>query len=146
MDSYPPEDEGEEAVPLPNATIHTVRIARSRDRGRALVPPLELRVLAGPDVGLTHRASGDRIVIGIHPKADVVLQDKTVSRFHCEIVVEGERVAIRDLGSRNGTVVNGLGVAHAYVHPGCRIVVGCTELEFGIGSDSVEVELSNENR
>jgi len=41
--------------------------------------------------------------IGSHPSNDLVLDDGTVSRFHCELTVAGNAVRVRDLGSRNGT-------------------------------------------
>ena len=71
----------------------------------AVIPPQRLRILEGPGAGTVFDAKSDRIVIGTDPKADVVLGDRTVSGFHCEVGLEdgGTRVVVRDLGSRNGT-------------------------------------------
>lgn len=140
-----PEEDDQEFV-LPNTTLHTVKLPRSRDRARTFVPQLELTVVAGPDAGLQYRAKQERVVIGVHPKADFVLTDKTVSRFHCELAVEGERVVIRDLQSGNGTFVNGTSVLHGHVTAGSRIALGHTELSFGMAADPVELELSSDNR
>ena len=49
---------------------------------------------------------GDRTLIGRSPECDVFLDDVTVSRRHAELMREGERFVIRDLGSLNGTFVN----------------------------------------
>src|SRR5688572_23194409 len=106
------------------STLHTVQIARSSDGAHAVMPPLSLTVSAGVDRGLVHAATGQRVVIGVHPSADLVLHDGTVSRFHCEITVEGDRVAIRDLGSRNGTFVDGVSIVHAHLKSGSRIALG----------------------
>ena len=45
-------------------------------------------------------------VVGRARECDVVLNDESVSRYHAEFVVTGGRVEVRDLGSRNGTMVN----------------------------------------
>lgn len=45
--------------------------------------------------------------VGRDPGSDVWLQDESVSRKHAEILVDGDGASIRDLGSRNGTTVNG---------------------------------------
>ena len=45
--------------------------------------------------------------LGRGSKADIELPDPSVSRRHAEISVEGEEIRVRDLGSTNGTRVNG---------------------------------------
>src|SRR5690606_21290246 len=68
------------------------------------------------------------IAIGSGPSNDVVLRDRAVSRHHCRLEpgVRGWRV--RDLGSHNGTLVEGVPVALAHVGAGSRIRVGRTDL------------------
>lgn len=124
----------------------TVGIVRERDPTHALVAALELCVLSGPDAKRVFRATRDRFVIGVHPSADCVLKDETVSRFQCELAIEGDRIAIRDLGSKTGTLVDGVSVVHAHLRIGSRIRIGVTELELGLGSSPVEVPLTAENR
>lgn len=51
--------------------------------------------------------TGTRVVIGRSPDCDVVLASDSVSRQHVELVAHGSGWAVRDLGSRNGTGVNG---------------------------------------
>lgn len=131
-DSDPPEEADGEIV-LPSTTARTLQLPASRDRTRAFLPQLALRVVAGPDSGALHQAGQDRVVIGVHPKADFVLTDRTVSRFHCELAVAGDRVTVRDLGSGNGTLVNGVAILSAYLSPGARLTLGNTEIELGVG-------------
>src|SRR5262245_5328405 len=97
----------------------------------AKVRRIVVRVIAGPagDHGIEHASTGDRLSIGSHESNDLVVQDPAVSRFHCELVVEPLGPRLRDLGSRNGTVVDGLDVRDALLHDGCRIHVGRTILE-----------------
>ena len=49
--------------------------------------------------------------VGRAPHNDIVLRDESVSAEHCELLVQGIEVIVRELGSRNGTYVNGLRVA-----------------------------------
>src|SRR5690242_18299826 len=63
-------------------------------------------------------ASRPRTVIGTHASSDIVLPDKTMSRFHAEILVDEGRARIRDLGSLNGTWVNGIRVLEAFLQDG----------------------------
>jgi DNA-binding NtrC family response regulator len=125
---------------------HTVQVMSELDPAHAVVAPLVLRVVSGPDAGNVHEAAGDRVVIGTHERAELVLTDGTVSRFHCEIAIEGDRIAIRDLGSKNGTVVDGVLVVHAYLRVGSRLKLGTTELTLALGDAPVEVPLAREGR
>ncbi|MGW4897048.1 FtsK/SpoIIIE domain-containing protein [Kitasatospora sp. NPDC004240] len=68
----------------------------------------ELRVVGGPDAGGVHRLHGREIRIGRSGEADVPLDDPDVSRLHLALhLAEDGRVTVRDLGSTNGTTVDG---------------------------------------
>src|SRR5688500_7776984 len=75
-------------------------------------------------------SSGERCSVGSNPKNDVVLSDRTVSRFHAEIRIEEAGAKIKDLGSRNGTTVDGVQVQEAWLREGSTIRVGNTTLRF----------------
>jgi len=66
----------------------------------------------------------ERTVIGRTNSCDLRIPVGSVSREHCEILVNGESVTIRDLGSSNGTFVNDTRVQEAKVGAGDVIVVG----------------------
>jgi two-component system, NtrC family, response regulator GlrR len=136
------DDEPEAAPQAAGGAVHTAQIVRSRDGSHMIVPPLELSVTAGVDRGAQHRASAQRVTVGVHPSADFVLHDGTVSRFHCEVAIEADRIVIRDLGSRNGTFVDGVSIVQAHLQSGAKIVIGSTELEFRLGREPLEIELS----
>jgi len=55
---------------------------------------------------------------------DLVLTDPTVSRVHAELRAEPEGVRVRDLGSTNGTRINGVGVVDALASPGMKVSFG----------------------
>jgi two-component system response regulator GlrR len=104
-----------------------------------------LVVTEGRDEGRTFVPTTACLVIGEHPSADVVLKDPAVSRFHCEITL-GPPASVRDLGSRNGTVVNGVKVAQAPLDDGAIITVGNTKLRYQRSSGAARIPLSGRDR
>ena len=62
------------------------------------------------------------------------IDDFSVSRRHCMIVRDGERYVIRDMGSHNGTFVNGTAVEERVLENGDRIAVGASVFEFTIAN------------
>lgn len=77
----------------------------------------------GARVGLAFRLP---VVVG-RADADVVVRGGSVSRRHCEIAARGAELIVRDLGSRNGTLVRGLPIANELSLRG--------ETELGLGED-----------
>ncbi|MEU4925858.1 FHA domain-containing protein [Streptomyces yokosukanensis] len=70
--------------------------------------PTQLHVVAGPDAGGVHLLHGGRITVGRSDDADVPLDDPDVSRLHCAVTVGADgRVSVADLGSTNGTTLDG---------------------------------------
>ncbi|MBI1941011.1 MAG: FHA domain-containing protein, partial [Acidobacteria bacterium] len=72
----------------------------------------------------------DRITIGREPSNDVCVNHPVVSSRHAEIVKQDGKFYIVDLGSTNGTFVNGIKVKRHLLHELDRIVVGPSELNF----------------
>ncbi|MCE9580746.1 MAG: sigma 54-interacting transcriptional regulator [Deltaproteobacteria bacterium] len=112
---------------------------------RPVVATVHVEVLAGPDAGRSFEVA-DRLVIGTHESSTVLLTDRTVSRFHCEIVRDDERLLIRDLGSRNGTFLEGVQVREAYCTPGLGIVLGETRLVVQVTNHETPVDTSTRDR
>jgi two-component system, NtrC family, response regulator GlrR len=102
-----------------------------------------LTITEGPDAGTTHASNGERVVIGTHESADLVVKDETVSRFHCEVVINADEVIVRDLGSRNGTSLEGVRIREAFVRDGAAITMGRTHLRFELRGDAVKMALSD---
>jgi DNA-binding NtrC family response regulator len=88
----------------------------------------------------------DRALIGTHESADLVLADRTVSRFHCEVRIVDGRARLRDLGSKNGTLVDGVSVLEAHLEHGATLRVGQTAMRFEIGGGEVGIPLSRAGR
>jgi len=83
------------------ADEHGTALERAGLRGPALIVRS-----GGGRAGETFFPDPETSVIGRSPECDIFLDDVTVSRKHAELVHEGERWSIRDLGSLNGTFVN----------------------------------------
>jgi len=90
-------------------------------------------------------SSADRCAIGSQTGNDLQVIDPTVSRYHCEIAVDGGRVSLVDLGSRNGCIVDGVHVRHAYLRHGSVIRLGATALRFELVDEHNRVALSQRN-
>ncbi|MDQ4091698.1 MAG: DUF3662 domain-containing protein [Actinomycetota bacterium] len=72
----------------------------------------------------------DPVTIGRLPECDIVLSDPNVSRRHAEIRRQGNGFVVADLGSTNGTRVNGAGVKERRLDDGDVITVGGTKVRF----------------
>jgi diguanylate cyclase (GGDEF)-like protein len=90
-----------------------------------------LIVLAGSSMGEMFKITHEKTVIGRGQRADVRMMDEGVSREHCEILVEGEKIVLHDLGSTNGTYCRGLRIDRHELQDGDKILVGSgTVLKF----------------
>lgn len=65
-----------------------------------------------------------RIVLGRRTDCQLRIPTRDVSRQHCELVQEKGALEVRDLGSSNGTFVNGKRIAQAALKPGDNLRVG----------------------
>lgn len=122
---------------LEESTVDGMAILRQVDESTQARIPI-LAVLAGAAEGTVVRMDTTRIRIGRSRGADLVVEDSGISRRHCEFEVAPDgRVTLRDLGSRNGTLVNGFLISEATkLHNGDRIQVGLgTVVRFGYLDD-----------
>jgi pSer/pThr/pTyr-binding forkhead associated (FHA) protein len=68
--------------------------------------------------------------IGRHADSDIALDDITVSRRHCEVLIDGGRFVVRDVGSLNGTYVNQKRVDEIELSQGDELQIGKFHLVF----------------
>jgi pSer/pThr/pTyr-binding forkhead associated (FHA) protein/anti-sigma regulatory factor (Ser/Thr protein kinase) len=81
--------------------------------------------------------------VGRHPDNDIVLMLESISRFHAELDAQDDMVLLRDLGSRNGTYLNGHRIRSAMpVRPGDRVQFGNVEFIFRSADLSEEADRS----
>ena len=93
------------------------------------------RVQEGDHEAVIAMADGRRIpvgttaiVIGRLPDCAIVLNDSNVSRRHAEIIRHGEDIVLNDLGSTNGTKVNGMAIRSVVLQDGDEIYIGISRL------------------
>lgn len=92
-------------------------------------------VIAGPNVGEMFKVDGVAD-IGRGQSAKIHLTDTEISRRHARIVSKGGKVYVEDLGSTNGTFVNGTPVSRQVLEDGDKIQIGTTTiLKFSHGDD-----------
>jgi two-component system cell cycle response regulator len=109
--------------------------------GRGPRSEAALTVLRGENPGALYALEGANIVIGRSPDVEVAIPDDTLSRRHARIQRVGTVYAIEDLGSKNGTFIDGRRVEQTEaLEDGCRIFLGTrTVLHFRL-HDAVELE------
>src|SRR5271155_2114822 len=93
-------------------------------------------------------ASDKQILIGRSSDLDMVLVEDMVSRKHARIAMQGDQIWIEDLGSTNGTFVNGEKIKRARLKEGDRVLIGTSILKLiaGDGStDSMDAKRELEN-
>jgi transcriptional regulator with GAF, ATPase, and Fis domain len=89
-----------------------------------------LLVIAGPLRGITFALTEKGASIGREPSNHLCLPDMSVSRQHCLLEREDEKYKIIDLGSFNGTLINGFTVKEHYLRHGDQIAIGDSLLRF----------------
>ena len=94
-----------------------------------ILPGAVLRVSAPGRPARDVVLDGRWLTIGRATDAELVLADPLASRRHARLSWRGGRLVLADLGSTNGTRVNGEHVREAVVGPGDRIEIGATRLE-----------------
>jgi len=100
------------------------------------MPRLVIRKGVAP--GRDH-ALGGECVVGRHPSATFVLDDHLVSRRHFRVLAQGGVWLLEDLGSTNGTLVNGVAIVNRIrLEPGDEIRVGATVLLFGDPAEGIK--------
>ena len=70
---------------------------------------------SGPTPGATYALEGDQLIIGRDATSNVAISDAEVSRKHARLTFQGGKYVLEDLGSTNGTFVNGQRLANATV-------------------------------
>lgn len=116
---------------VPAIKPSTVKKAGS---GRAASP--QLRGLTGGVTGKVFALSGTKVV-GRVAGTDITIDDDSVSRRHAELIARGKEVIVRDLGSANGTTVNGVAISEdTTLSPGDIIQFGVVEVMFETSTPS----------
>jgi pSer/pThr/pTyr-binding forkhead associated (FHA) protein len=117
-----------------------IAVVRDR-RGPPPPPALDAAIPAGIEVvvddgaTIATRRFGRRILVGRAQTADLRIDDPRVSRLHARIEMRDDGVYVEDLGSRNGTMVNGVVTDGRRLAAGDEIRIGAASIIFrGVGT------------
>ena len=111
---------------IPQRTVLGVRAAAG---DRFASQEYHLVLVNTPDAGKSY-PMGDALRIGKAPENDVVIEHPTVSRNHLVVRRQGEQFLVQDLGSTNGTFIDGAQVREAFLRAGSLLEVGDVQLRF----------------
>jgi len=126
-----------------NVSSETLVLADGENQeGLFRVRRTKLLVVSGPLQGREFVVNRDTFTVGSGSHNDLTIEDSTVSKRHCEIVVEQSGYLIRDLDSTNGTFVQGVRVSSAHLAPGSEIQLGKTRIVFCPLQDANDIPLS----
>ena len=87
-----------------------------------------LEVIEGPDRSVLYHLNKREMYLGRHAQCEIVLRDPQVSRRHLKITETDQGWMLDDLGSTNGTLVNGQRITREMIAPGDKIQLGQTVL------------------
>jgi hypothetical protein len=131
-----PEPIAAPAPPVPVVTVEpaATMVYRSREPEAAAedaVPEVAREIVTLTVDGRSHEVASRRVLLGRSRECDIRISDGNVSRRHAELVQEGATYWLVDLGSTNGTELNGERVDRAKLSDGDRILLGDTNVVFG---------------
>jgi hypothetical protein len=115
------------AEPLPAAEIGATRVFEPTEPVEPQPEPVRAAIVLA---GSRHELDQPVVTVGRSQECDIVVEDPSASRRHAELRREDGAFWIIDLGSTNGTELNGERVERARLETGDRITVGQTVLQF----------------
>jgi DNA-binding NtrC family response regulator len=112
-----------------DSTGGTIPVVRGGTQGvEVRVDGVSITVDRGPDEGVAAVLTGASLTIGTDPSCNLVLTDPTVSRKHVILTVTPDGLLAEDLGTTNGTLLEGLRIRSAIVPDGGQLKAGKTVL------------------
>lgn len=90
--------------------------------------------------GKRYPITRSRTIVGRGSEADITIDDTGISRKHVEIIWDGERAQLNDLGSTNGSKLNGERISKAPLPPDSVIDIGRTRIVFRVLAQSADAQ------
>jgi pSer/pThr/pTyr-binding forkhead associated (FHA) protein len=111
--------------------IYPSRVVEEQAAPGEIPPPAAPELVTVTLGGQAHPITSRSFVIGRSRECDLRVSDGNASRRHAEITREGDSFVLVDLGSTNGTELNGRRISREELANGDRITIGATDLVFG---------------
>jgi DNA-binding NtrC family response regulator len=112
------EGDDRDRISAPDATLDTAGWVFPADLGYSLI------IYASTGAQVVPLEAGTPAIVGRQPPANVIVADRSISRAHAQFDLLGEEVWVQDLGSTNGTQLNGARVEKARVTPRDEVTLG----------------------
>lgn len=121
-----------ENVGTETGEIAAIGLSASDKAAVQALPPTSALLIVhhGPNAGARFLLDAERVTAGRDTKADIFLDDVTVSRKHAEFNFDGQHFTVRDVGSLNGTYVNRDRIDLIQLQPGDEVQIGKYRLIF----------------
>jgi pSer/pThr/pTyr-binding forkhead associated (FHA) protein len=119
-------------APPPVPTTMAMPARTQPPAGVAAAPQAQLTIESGPDAGHAHRTGDHALRLGRSPDNDVILRDPATSGHHARLERRGEQFWVVDLGSTNGTFVNGEAIQEKQLNSGDRLTIGQNSVQFSV--------------
>lgn len=101
---------------------------------KKIPPKIEIKIEHPEHSTKRKKFTLSELSFGSHPNCNVTLSDTYVSRQHCRMIIQQERVFLTDLASTNGTFINGTRIDHLSVPFKGDFTIGQTKITYVIGS------------
>ena len=98
----------------------------------------KLKIFLASGQEITHDLPEETTTIGRLPENALQIEDASVSSSHAEIFADEDRFFVRDLGSTNGTFINGEKIDKALLHEGDEVRFGTVLTRFGVSQAPTE--------
>jgi Protein of unknown function (DUF3662)/FHA domain len=125
-------DRGDRPEASPPVTTDTVVFRSTEQASPDSARRAYLLVATDGQPAVQFDLGGPLITVGRASDNDVIVDDPLVSRHHCQLKLQHGAYSLVDLGSRNGSAVNGQQVQEVALGPGDLIQIGSTTIEFGV--------------
>ena len=125
---------GDGLLDLDDLSETTMKLTLPREsRVKRMTVPT-IRVVAGPDMlRFASLCAGEELVIGRDERSELALTHSSVSRHHTRVTCNNNgEITVQDLGSTNGTSVNGDGTKRALLRPGDHLEIGAVSLRLDL--------------
>ena len=121
-------------------TQHTAQLYTDAATGQLRERHFRVAVVRGPDQGQERTLDTGTTLVGTHPNNDLVLTDKTVSRYHLELQVKSDGIKVTDLDTTNGTKLGGTRIGSITVTGASKLRLGkTTEIQLIPDDENVDV-------